>query len=403
MLKNAQRICPICGGCHAEVLYTQHFYLPDNMMLPTVYDIVACSKCEFVYADTPATQKEYDLFYTGMSKYEEPEIASGGGNTPWDKERLTRVATDLARYIDKSSAILDVGCANGGLLAILREQGFTNITGLDQSPACVSYIKKTHGIRAVQGGIFNKQFEDTGFMEEKFDLVILSHVLEHICDLQLAMDFISGKLKNNALLYIETPDAASYYRYPKVPFYYFDCEHINHFDLQHLQMLFEPKGYSVQWYTQKEFPVSEEMSYPAAALLLKNEGHKYSEIDLKHKDNAKMSVLKHLEQSIAEQNANNINRLADQYEEIIVWGAGQYTLRLLENSRLGDCNIIAFIDNDKGKQGMTLKDKKVYSPEFLKNTDCTVLICSSLYANEIANQIKDMGIERKILSPTEAF
>jgi 2-polyprenyl-3-methyl-5-hydroxy-6-metoxy-1,4-benzoquinol methylase len=402
MLKIAQRKCPICGVVLADVLYTQRFSLPNKMMLPTIYDVVACSKCDFVYADTSALQKDYDLFYTEMSKYEEPEIASGGGNTPWDRVRLTRVANDLASYIDKSAAILDIGCANGGLLSILKERGFNNLTGLDQSTVCVSYIKKAHGIRVVQGGIFNKQFEDMGFMEEKFDLVILSHVLEHICDLQSAIDFIGRKLKENALLYIETPDAARYFRYPKVPFYYFDCEHINHFDLQHLKMLFETKGYSVQWYAQKEFLVSEDMLYPAAALLLKK-GYKYNEIDLKHEDTAKISVLKHIEQSIAEQNYDNINHLADQYDEIIIWGTGQYTLRLLENSRLGECNIIAFIDNDKGKQGMMLKGKKVYGPDFLEKSGCTVLICSALYANEISKQIKSMGTKRKIFSPTETF
>lgn len=401
MLKNAGRQCPVCGGFQAEVLHTQHFFLPDNMMLPSVYDIVSCSKCAFVYADTPASQKEYDNIYTVMSKYEDPKIASGGGNTPWDKERLLRIANDLARYLDKSSAILDVGCANGGLLAILKEQGYTNLTGLDQSPTCISYIKKVHGIRAIQGGIFYDQFKDTDFEEEKFDLVIFSHVLEHICDIQSALDFIGKKLKDNALLYIETPDAASYYKYPNVPFYYFDCEHINHFDLQHLKMLFEPMGYSVLWHTQKEFSVSEDMLYPAVALLLKNGGHNSK--DIKCRDAAKISVLKHIKQSIAEQNANNINDLAEQHEEIIVWGAGQYTLRLLENSRLDDCNIIAFIDNDKSKQGMILKGRKVYAPEFLNNTDYTVLICSALYANDIAKQVKEMGTNRKILGPTEIF
>lgn len=166
-------------------------------------------------------------------------------------------------------------------------------------------------------------------MEEKFDLVILSHVLEHICDLQLALEFIANKLKDNALLYIETPDAASYLRYPKVPFYYFDCEHINHFDLQHLLLLFETKGFCLEWCIQKDFPVSETMLYPAAALLLRKNGNKSINVAVEQEKTAKQSVLKHIEQSITAQNVNFINQLADQNEEIIVWGAGSYTLRLL--------------------------------------------------------------------------
>lgn len=209
-----------------------------------------------------------------MSKYEEVQIVSGGGNTKWDRERLKRVANDLAYFIDKEAAVLDIGCANGGLLAILKEQGYANLTGLDQSQACVDYLNKSVGIRAIQGGIFNLEFENKGFVQEKFELVILSHVLEHICDLQLALDFIGDKLEKNAFLYVETPDAANYFRYPQVPFYYFDSEHINHFDLEHLKLLFEPKGYLVEWHNKKEVPVSDDILYPSVAILFRKAGSK---------------------------------------------------------------------------------------------------------------------------------
>lgn len=403
MIKYSKRKCPICEALQSEVLYTQHFILPDNMFLPAFYDIVSCLKCGFVYADTYASQKDYDLFYTEMSKYENPEIASGGNNTFWDKNRLLRVASDLNKYINKQSAILDIGCANGGLLAILGEQGFVNLIGLDPSHSCVSYIKNNYGIRAIQGGIFDDDFSDITFMGENFDMIILSHVLEHIYDLRLALNLIVSKLKDKAYLYIETPDAANYYKYQNVPFYYFDSEHINHFDLKHLVMLFEANGFSVEWYTQKEFFVSEKTLYPAVALVLRYDKNKFNNIDAKHECSAKMSVSKHIEQSIIGQSYNKIDILAEQYEEVIVWGAGQYTYRLLENSRLGDCNIIAFIDNDKSKQGMTIKGVNVYSPEYLKENRCTVLVCAALHTCEIVRQIKDMGIKRKILSPTEIY
>ena len=38
---------------------------------------------------------------------------------------------------DKNASILDVGCANGGLLEALRALGYSNLVGLDPAPACV--------------------------------------------------------------------------------------------------------------------------------------------------------------------------------------------------------------------------------------------------------------------------
>ena len=38
-------------------------------------------------------------------------------------------------------------------------------------------------------------------------------------------------------IYIEVPDATRYEDYPFVPFYYFDAEHINHFDLRSMGQL----------------------------------------------------------------------------------------------------------------------------------------------------------------------
>jgi 2-polyprenyl-3-methyl-5-hydroxy-6-metoxy-1,4-benzoquinol methylase len=86
--------------------------------------------------------------------------------------------------------VLDVGCANGGLLTILYERGYKNLTGLDKSIFCVNHIKNINGIRAIHGGLFDLEFKEEAFSNEKFDVVILSHVLEHVLDIQLAFDFL---------------------------------------------------------------------------------------------------------------------------------------------------------------------------------------------------------------------
>ncbi len=82
MQKQVHRKCPICGRIEGEVLFTQHYGVPDDCKLPTHCDLVCCTECGFIHSDTPLTQEDYDRFYEEMSKYEEPGMASGGEQQP---------------------------------------------------------------------------------------------------------------------------------------------------------------------------------------------------------------------------------------------------------------------------------------------------------------------------------
>lgn len=78
--KNVLRPCPICSNGVGEVLHNQRFRLPEKQhFLPEAYDIVVCLKCGFVYADTSASQGDYDRYYQDFSKYEDKDTAVGGG------------------------------------------------------------------------------------------------------------------------------------------------------------------------------------------------------------------------------------------------------------------------------------------------------------------------------------
>ncbi len=70
---------------------------------------------------------------------------------------------------------------------------------------------------------------------------------------------------------------------------------------------------------------------------------------------------------------------------------------MLENSLLGKCNIIAFIDNDSKKWGNNIKGNMVFSPDRLKDFAGTLVIASALFSDKIYSQVKLMGIKNKII------
>src|SRR5665213_2520203 len=121
MVSHLHRPCAVCGGMEAEALHTQEFYLPDGHPLAAGYDVVACQECGFVFADTVIDQTAYDLFYAKRSKYEDSRTSTGSGVSDWDARRLREVADAVAGQAGSTDArILDLGCANGGLLAALK-------------------------------------------------------------------------------------------------------------------------------------------------------------------------------------------------------------------------------------------------------------------------------------------
>jgi len=90
ILKSVARPCPICDGRIGEVIHTQTFVLPSGHPLEAGYDVACCPACGFAYADTAASQRDYDAFYAGFSKYGDKATSTGGGGSTEDAARLRK-------------------------------------------------------------------------------------------------------------------------------------------------------------------------------------------------------------------------------------------------------------------------------------------------------------------------
>lgn len=383
--KNLVRVCPICNEKNGIKLHTQKFSLPKNSVLPSDYDVVACKNCGFCFADSRATQKEYDLYYNQMSKYEDKETASGGGLNSIDKARLSLAAEIISENQEnKGASILDIGCANGGLLQCLDEKGYKNLTGIDITRICVENVKKL-GYKAYFGGVFNLE----ELSDKKYDVVILSHVLEHLFDLQQTAKNLKNLLNPNGIIYIEVPDASQYANHFVVPFYYFDCEHINHFDINSLNNLFVDGSLECIAYNAREVKASETTMYPVVSAVFKNAGHSKTDSSVVKSESVLDSIRKYIELSDQKSDFSEIENLITLHTPVLVWGAGMYTLRLLENSPLKKCNILCFLDKDFKKQGSSIENIMIKNPlEVLKqDKTSTIIIASAIHGQAIKNEI----------------
>ena len=74
---------------------------------------------------------------------------------------------------DRSIRILDIGCGNGSFLIGLKNRGYINVFGIDLDDDVINVARK-NGIEC------KKQDALTFFPNCKYDVIYMSHVLEHL-------------------------------------------------------------------------------------------------------------------------------------------------------------------------------------------------------------------------------
>jgi 2-polyprenyl-3-methyl-5-hydroxy-6-metoxy-1,4-benzoquinol methylase len=406
-IKVLVRNCPICNNAQGWVLFSAQFALWEGHPLKDTYDIAACTHCGFVFADTENRQEEYDRYYKELSKYEDYGTSTGGSGNAYDAMRLSRTAMDIASVItDKSARILDVGCANGGLLEKLYDSGYRNLVGIDPSPVCARNAAGHLGIKTYTAVLFAVP-PDAGV----FDLIILSHVMEHILNLHDAIRALSHLLTEKGRLYIEVPDASRYADYITAPFQEFNMEHINHFTTKDLENMCGQSGFSKENDGCKIIEISDGMLYPAIFGFYK----KAVEVRPVESKDVERGVVKYIDSSAFLMEEINKKMLGIDAPSVVVWGCGALTSKLLRYSVLKDMNIIAFVDGNPILAGKTLNGKEICSPERLKDMDLTgdelIIVASTIYEDAIVRNIREkanmgnptMGFKDCLLKTQETF
>lgn len=390
MKKKLNRMCPICASGLGEILYTQNFIVPDEFPLAgskngamTQY-IVACDSCGFVFADVELFQKDYDEYYAKYS-----QNTSLGTKTDTDNYLVNII--ELICNSDKSKRIIDIGCGSGSLLVGLKSKGFTELYGIDTSPAIASLLEQSD-IKCKTASITEKNIN----LAESalFDIVCLISVLEHVYDLDMALSNISTMLKENAYVIILLPDAAYYHKELTNPIHVINLEHINHFNKASLDNLMKQYGFLSHIFdkyvmnTQRTSSTQIVCVYKKCAIVTdKKKFHFATE--------AARSVSLLVEKWKEVQANKEIERMVSSQEEVVVYGAGNYTYSMLSDTSLKNCNIIAFVDGNPNKEGTRLMGLPVYNPIFLLDFTGTVIVSVAYEPQSIIQHMSEMGLKNK--------
>ena len=389
------RPCPICNSNKNVGVFSQKF---DNLIelnnAGDVYiqKIVICKDCGFVFNNPCPSYAELDKHYTSWSNYETPQTE---GKATKEMDNKWQRTFDFVKksFPEKfKGKALEVGCATAFGLSVFKSNGW-EVLGLDPSEKAVNLAKKLYGIEVIKA-----LFDINLFKGKKFDLIIFSHVLEHIISPSELVNELIPILEPNGLVFIEVPNMLR----PEVPMGYFTFEHLNYFTPGALTNLMGVSGYDLNrvelfggsMEIQPFYPVISALYGPrksGSAFKLKN--------DFEASNEAVQNYIKNSDQA-ADQINKKIDAVLKKYSsgKIALWAAGIHTSQLLSLTKLSDKNIALIFDNDPKKQGQDLCNVKVtgLDPENVKNKVDCIIISSRAFEKEIYEQIKFLetyGIE----------
>lgn len=379
MTARARRPCPVCGGKRRRVVYQQRFM--DGPM-GGGYDVAVCGRCGAGFADGIPPQAEMDRYYTEQSKYTTYD-QENQSESPWDLARFQATTDQITPHLkSRDVRILDIGCATGGLLSVFKRSGFRNAIGVDPSPDCATAAARLHGVT-----VRTSTLAQLAFWKDRFDLVLMVGVLEHLREAKEAVRIAADLLTNGGLIYVAVPDVAGLASCPNAPYQQFSVEHVNFFSTTSLGRLMAGCGLAdvhtwtwvLEWRERVFEPILGGL-YERAPLPQHQAFDEITEAALERylsfsraADQGIISLLKSLKMS---------------QEPIIVWGAGTLARRLLATTRFAEANIVAFVDSNPHNQGKVLASRPILHPKDIVGRNERILICSVSFAKEIASAIR---------------
>jgi len=167
--------------------------------------ILQCKKCFLIYIKNK--KKNKNVLYNDYYKNEIPTRFHFGLELIIKLFRFFR-AFKLFTVHPKAKSILDVGSGRGFTLYYLKKfYKYKKAIGTQLCRSAVEFSRKKLGLK-----IHNKDLLKINFNKEKFDLITMWHVLEHVEEPEKYIKKIHSLLNKNGKYIIEVPNFDSWTR-----------------------------------------------------------------------------------------------------------------------------------------------------------------------------------------------
>ncbi len=189
----------LCGSIDRKLLNRR-----DRFGLP--FGTALCERCGLIYQTRMLSVDSLELFY---QQYYWPLINGDRDHSTTLSRNLSMIKSAFDNLLTSSKStlvVLEIGCGRGELLTQVRELGSLisdqiglQLKGFDYSSDAVDKAREV-GLDVDVGGL-----DDALDAEVKADLLILSHVIEHIPDVETFLTQARRLMTEDGLVYVEVP------------------------------------------------------------------------------------------------------------------------------------------------------------------------------------------------------
>jgi 2-polyprenyl-3-methyl-5-hydroxy-6-metoxy-1,4-benzoquinol methylase len=200
MIKQKRGNCPVCGN---NTFYFAHF-CEDFLLSHEKFPVFVCTECYFHFTRDIPSVDEMGRYYRSKDYISHTNAKKGIVDFLYHCVRkcmLRQKARMIERYYSRRT-LLDVGCGTGHFASTMQRRGW-KVVGVEPSDEVAAFARERFKLQ-VKSSLYERS------LPANVDVITLWHVLEHLPNLDEAMEQINSLLRCGGLLVVAAPNLLSY-------------------------------------------------------------------------------------------------------------------------------------------------------------------------------------------------
>lgn len=231
--------CPVCKNN----AFDKHLEVQDYTVTQKKFQIVSCKSCGFKFTNPRPDQNEIGEYYKAESYISHTNTSKGLIAKIYHAVRkytLKSKVNLINRLYAQKGKLLDVGCGTGMFLNEARENGW-DVNGIEPDSGA-RQIAEEMNKAAIKTEILSS------FQNEKFHIITMWHVLEHVNLLNETVNWLKERITEDGYLIIAVPNHESKDAeiYQEQWAAYDVPRHLYHFSQKSIKQLFEQRGFRLE-------------------------------------------------------------------------------------------------------------------------------------------------------------